>query len=89
MRDLDIGEAAGIVLALDLNADLILMDERDGRHAAARLGLNVIGTIGLLIDAKARGLLTHIRPKLDALREIAGFYMSDALYQEALRLTNE
>ncbi len=38
-RDLDGGEAETIALALELNADLVLMDEREGRRAAQRLGI--------------------------------------------------
>jgi len=37
-QDLDAGEAESIALALERKADLILMDERDGRHKAMRLG---------------------------------------------------
>ena len=89
LRDLDSGEAAGIVLALELKAQLILMDERDGRRAAERLGITVLGTVGILVEGKERGLLNNVRSKLDALREIAGFYLSDTLYREVLRITGE
>ncbi len=88
-RDLDSGEAAGIVLALDLHASVILMDERDGRRAAERLGLKTVGTVGLLIEGKSKGFLTDVRSKLDGLRNIAGFYLSESLYQEVLRIAGE
>jgi predicted nucleic acid-binding protein len=48
-RDLDRGEAESIALALQLNADLVLLDEKEGRHAARRLGLRVIGVVGILL----------------------------------------
>jgi hypothetical protein len=88
-RDLDRGEAEGIALALELKAELILLDEREGRHAAEQLGLQVVGVIGVLLEAKAKGLLTQVRSQLDALRQIAGFYLSEPLYQAALRLAGE
>jgi predicted nucleic acid-binding protein len=40
-RDLDQGEAESIALAIDLKADLVLLDEREARHAARRLGLSI------------------------------------------------
>ncbi len=88
-RDLDLGEAESIALALELGADLILMDEREGRYAAQRLGLRVVGVVGILLEAKAKGALEAVRPHLDTLREIAGFYLSESLYQHALMLANE
>ena len=47
--DLGRGEAESIALALELDADLILLDEREGRHAAQRLGLNSAGIVGMLL----------------------------------------
>ncbi len=89
LRDLDSGEAAGIILALALNSNLILMDERDGRRAAERLGMSTIGTVGILVESKSKGYLQEVRSKLDGLRDIAGFYLSESLYQEVLRITSE
>jgi predicted nucleic acid-binding protein len=88
-RDLDRGEAESIALALEQRADLILLDEQEGRHAAQRLGLPVIGVIGVLLDAKARGTLGLVRPALDALRQEAGFYIDSLLYERALTLAGE
>ena len=88
-QDLDLGEAESIALALELKADLILMDERDGRHRAIQLGLKPVGVVGVLFTAKARGHVTKVRPLLDALRQQAGFYLGDSLYKEVLRLAQE
>ena len=87
--DLDRGEAESIALALDLGADLILLDEREGRHAAQRLGLQVIGVVGILLEAKVKGAVDALRPHLDALRQTAGFYLSEPLYRSALALAGE
>jgi hypothetical protein len=68
---------------------LIVLDERLGRRAAQRLGLTVTGTLGVLIAAKDRGLLTSVRPVLDALRANAGFWIGDDLYNAVLVAANE
>jgi len=88
-RDLDRGEAETIALALELSADLVLLDEKEGRHAAQRLGLRVLGVVGILLEAKANGAIDKLRPHLDVLRQTAGFYLSSSLYQYALALAGE
>jgi predicted nucleic acid-binding protein len=88
-RDLDRGEAESIALALQLNAGLVLLDEKEGLHAARRLGLRVIGVVGILLEAKANGMLDSVHPALDALRQSAGFYLSAPLYKYALMLAGE
>lgn len=88
-RDLDRGEAETIALALELEADLVLLDERDGRYAAQRFGLEVVGVLGILLEAKSKGFISHIKPHLDALRQKAGFYIHDKLYQQILALAEE
>jgi predicted nucleic acid-binding protein len=56
-RDLDRGEAETIALALELQAELVLLDEREGRRAAQRLGLQVVGVVGILLEAKTKGAI--------------------------------
>lgn len=57
IEGLDEGETAAIALAESLQADLLLIDERDGYRAAKRRGLRVTGTLGLLDLAAERGLI--------------------------------
>lgn len=88
-RDLDRGEAETIALALEIGADLVLLDEKEGRHTAQRFGLRVVGVVGILLEAKGQGAIHTVHPHLDALRQTAGFYVSASLYQYALVLAKE
>jgi len=88
-RDLDREESESIALALELGADMLLLDEREGRHAAQRLGVKVVGVVGVLLEAKSHGVIPSLRPHLDALRQNAGFYLKESLYQSVLVLANE
>ena len=54
-QELDAGEAEAIALALEVEADLLLMDERLGRETAQYLGVRYMGLIGVLIGAKWNG----------------------------------
>jgi predicted nucleic acid-binding protein len=88
-EDLDRGESETIALAIEQKANLVLMDETEGRHKAKRLGLKVIGVIGILLEAKSKGHFSQIQPFLDKLRQEAGFYMSKHVYNEVLSLADE
>ena len=57
---LDEGEAEAITLAKESNLP-ILLDERKGRRIAKSLGVRVEGTLGLLVRAKRRGLVSSVR----------------------------
>lgn len=83
-RELDNGEAEAIALAFQLKAELILMDERDGRSVAKSMGLNPIGVLGVLIRAKQNGTIPSVKKILVKLREEAGFYLGDELIQGIL-----
>lgn len=84
-QELDAGEAEAIALALAMEAALLLMEEHAGRETARYLGLHCIGLIGVLIEAKHKGLINAVKPHLDALRDVAGFRVSDLLYQRILQ----
>ena len=84
---LDEGEAEAIALASEL-VHTIVLDDSQARAAARNLGLKVIGTIGILLRAKRGGVIPAVRPVIEEL-ELNGFYLSDALREEALRLAGE
>lgn len=88
-RGLDAGEANAIALALELQADDLLIDERLGRQEAVRLGLSIIGILGILLVAKQRSLIPQVQPVMDTLINQAGFRVSLQLYQQVLVLAQE
>jgi hypothetical protein len=87
--NLDAGEAEAIALASELGSQVVLLDEDEGRRSAECLGLRRTGAVGVLLEAKRKGLVKAVRPLLDDLREGAGFYLSEALYQQALESAGE
>ena len=87
--ELDTGEAEAIALALEVEVDLLLIDERRARTVAARFGRPVIGVLGVLTEAKRRGLIHAVRPLLDALDLRAGFRISAALRARVLEAAGE
>ncbi len=81
------GETAAISLALELMADRVLIDDRDGSRGARRSGLNVVGTLGILEEAARRGLI-------DGEQSIKGLKntnsrASETLYQSVLDRVRE
>lgn len=86
---LDPGEAAVICLASQRGLLPVLMDERKGRRVASLIyQLPVIGTAGLLVAAKQRGLIDAVRPMLEHM-QAAGYYLGPVLVAECLRRAGE
>jgi uncharacterized protein len=85
----DLGEAEAISLARELAADRLLIDEKDGRVAALREDVPIIGVVGILVTAKQKGLLDSVRSLLDALDQQAGFRLSRSVRGTALRSVGE
>lgn len=89
LRDeLDAGESEAIVLAQEVQAELLPLDERTATRKARSIGLHTIGTLGLLLLAKEQGVIHTIQPMLDALRQ-TGFHVSIALYHQVLDSAGE
>ncbi len=84
----DEGEAEAIALALEANADLLLVDDRDARNLAKKLGLEVMGTLGVIALAKYNGLILEAKPIIDELVE-KGFWISKRILEEFLRELGE
>ena len=84
---LDAGEAAAIRLAYERRA-LVLIDERAGRRAAHSLGLAVRGTLGMLVEARHRGIVGEVGPILSEL-EAEGFRASPELRAWVLKAAGE
>jgi predicted nucleic acid-binding protein len=88
-RDLDAGESEVIALALERQADLVLLDESEARRIADRYGLAKTGVIGLLIRAKREGLVGSLRAELNKLQSQGGFWIEERLYYRVLALIGE
>jgi hypothetical protein len=82
------GESEAISLALELRADRFIVDEKAARHLAQALGLRVIGTLGVLLAAKRKGLVPAVRALVEALLE-KNFWISPQLVQRALAEVGE
>ncbi|NUQ26755.1 MAG: DUF3368 domain-containing protein [Saprospiraceae bacterium] len=89
LQDLDQGEAEAIVLALDLKADFVLMDETLGRQIAVTYHLQPLGLLGILLLAKQNRLVGAVAPLMDRLQSEANFFIDRRLYQHIKSLANE
>lgn len=89
MLTLDKGESQAISLAKELNANLIIIDEVQGRKIAQQMNLKVIGLLGILIQAKQENLIKSVTLIMDELKLKAGFWISAELYMKVLEITKE
>lgn len=86
---LDLGEASVIHHGLKIRSADLLLDEKKARHLADSVyNLNVIGTGGLLLRAKKRGLIPHVKPLLNQIRA-NGYFLSDQLVTGIIRSAGE
>jgi hypothetical protein len=83
------GEIAALSLALELGADLVLMDEAEGRAVATSLHLTTMGLLGILLLARRREVIPAVAPLLDRLQQEARFWMSASLRSSVLQAAGE
>lgn len=83
-QTLDRGEAEAIALSVELTADWILLDEREGRKVAKSLGLKVTGVLGILLRAQQTGEIKSLQPIIDELINKAGFRIAPDLLARIL-----
>jgi predicted nucleic acid-binding protein len=88
-KELDKGEAEAIALALELKAEALIIDELKGRNKAEQVGLRIIGLLGVLLEAKRKGLIPTVKHLMDELVSKAGFKIHPALYQQVLKISGE
>jgi predicted nucleic acid-binding protein len=88
-KDLDDGEAAAIALAIEQQADLILLDETDARNVADLYHLSKTGVIGIVTRAKRHHLIQEVKPLFDALKIRANFWIQPRLYEAILKQMKE
>ena len=81
---LHVGELEAMVLAKEIEADLVLLDDLRSRRKAERMGLKILGTIGLLKLASAKGGIKHekLLTHYDALVEQHGMWLSDKIIKK-------
>jgi predicted nucleic acid-binding protein len=82
-ESLEAGESEAIVLAQELEARYILLDDTLARRKARLIGLRVTGTLGILLMSKKAGCIPAVRPILEELRQ-TDYRVSERVYQELL-----
>ncbi len=83
------GESQAIALAAESEADVVLIDEQEGRRFAVQAGLLVTGVLGILLRAKKTGSIPALRPEIQSLRKNARFFIAPSLEASVLAAAGE
>jgi uncharacterized protein len=89
LATVDEGESQAIVLAKEIHADLLLIDERKGTLLARSLGIKTIGLLGVLLLSKEKRIIPLVKPILDQLISKTTFRIDKILYTNVLKQANE
>jgi hypothetical protein len=84
----DAGETQAMVLYKAVNADYLLIDDKRGRKVAQINQIKVVGSLGVLIQAKKAGLIDQVKPHLDQISE-SQIFMAPALVSAVLAMAGE
>ncbi|SMF97240.1 Predicted nucleic acid-binding protein, contains PIN domain [Methylomagnum ishizawai] len=88
LSQLDSGETETIILAKEISADFVLIDENLGYKVATTAGLSAIRTLSILLKAKEKGYIDRIKPLLDDMIAKGRWY-SSAVYRSCLDRAGE
>lgn len=77
-----------ILAQQELAADIVVLDDNAARKTAEFLGLNVTGTIGILVKAKQSGIIQQVKPLLNEMMQ-NGFFISERLLRMILEAAGE
>ena len=87
--ELDKGESEAIALAVDLKIEMLVMDESIGRERARAMGLQTVGVLGVLLNAKKHKQIKSIKKVMESLRQEVGFFISDDLFKQIVKVAGE
>ena len=87
--ELDLGETEALALALQLKNIALIIDEKAGKRAAEKLGIETVGLLGVLLLAKQNNHIQSVKFLLDDLRLKTTFHFSDFLYNKIIQLADE
>lgn len=85
---IDIGEASAMALVAETDADLIIIDDAEARKFARKLGLNITGTVGVILNAKLAGIIPLVKPYMLKIQQ-TNFRISEWLIEEIIREAGE
>ena len=82
------GEVEVMMLANEISADLLIIDDNAAKKTAKFLGFTVTGTLGVILKAKSEGIIPQVKPIVDEMLR-QGFYISPKIIETVLKTANE
>jgi predicted nucleic acid-binding protein len=82
------GEIEAMVLYKQIEADILIKDDRRAKAIAIHNQINSIGSLGILLVAKRRGVIESVKPYIDHLRT-SSIYFGETLLEEVIKLAHE
>jgi predicted nucleic acid-binding protein len=85
---IDPGEASALALAYEIDCDYLILDDLEARKLAEKLGLQIKGTVGIIVLAKQQGIVQLIKPYLEKI-QLTNFRLSNKVVEKALKDAGE